>query len=597
MHSSSKPGFEALVFKAARGIEDIYELIYRRKDGSCVPAVVSVTALRDADDRIIGYLLIGTDNTTRKAIEAQQKILEQRLHDHQFYTRSLFEANIDALITTDPSGVITDVNKQMEILTRCTRDELIGSPFKNYFTDLEAAETAIKLALTHKNLTNYELTARAIDGKETIVSYNATTFYDRNRQLQGVFAAARDITERKKLDQVLLDKNVELEVATLMAEKANLAKSDFLSSMSHELRDPLTAILGFAQLMESNIPPPLPEQNERIAEILRAGWHLLALINDILDLTKIESKDVSISEETVLLSEVMAECQSMMALQAQQHNITLTFPVFSTDCFIRADRTRLKQVITNLISNAIKYNRPEGSVIASCTVDSETEFTRISITDTGIGLSPENIAQLFQRFNRLGQEFSGVSGTGIGLVVVKKLVELMHGVMGVESTVDVGSVFWVELPSMAAPYLSVESDITALAIPPSRHKVGRHTMLYIDDNPVNLKLIEQILASHTDISLLCEVNSTAGIEKARLSQPDVILMDINMPVINGFEALKILRAEVTTAHIPIMAFSANAMPSDIKKGLEAGFCRYITKPIKVSEFIAALDETLNIIHS
>ncbi len=584
-------GFEALVFKAARGIEDIYELTYLRKDGSCVPAVVSVTALRDAHDIIIGYLLIGTDNTTRKAIEVKQKILEQSLRDHQFYTRSLFEANIDALITTDPSGVITDVNKQMEILTGCTRDELIGSPFKNYFTDLEAAETGIKLVLTHKKLTNYELTARAIDGKEIIVSFNATTFYDRNRQLQGVFAAARDITERKRLDQVLQDKNVELEVATLMAEKANLAKSDFLSSMSHELRDPLTAILGFAQLMESDFPPPSP-QTERIMEILRAGWHLLALINDILDLTTIESGHVSISEETVLLSEVMEECQNMMELQAQQRSITLTFPVFSTACFIRADRTRLKQVITNLISNAIKYNRPEGAVIVSCTVDSVTEFTRISITDTGIGLSPEKIAQLFQRFNRLGQEFSGVSGTGIGLVVVKRLVELMHGVIGVESTVDVGSVFWVEFPSVAAPYLSVESDIAVLVTPQSLHIAGQHTVLYIDDNPVNLKLIGQILDSHSDISLLCELNATAGIEKARLVLPDVILMDINMPVINGFEALKILRADVTTAHIPVIAFSANAMPRDIKKGLEAGFFRYITKPIKVNEFITALDETL-----
>jgi CheY-like chemotaxis protein len=230
-------------------------------------------------------------------------------------------------------------------------------------------------------------------------------------------------------------------------------------------------------------------------------------------------------------------------------------------------------------------------------VDNVTEFTRISITDTGIGLSPENIAQLFQRFNRLGQEFSGVSGTGIGLVVVKKLVELMHGVIGVESTVDVGSVFWVELPSMAAPYLSVESDIATLAIPQLLQNAGQRTVLYIDDNPVNLKLIGQILASHTDISLLCELNATAGIEKARSVLPDVILMDINMPVINGFEALKILRADVTTAHIPVIAFSANAMPRDIKKGLEAGFFRYITKPIKVNEFIAALDETLNIIHT
>src|SRR3990172_8817531 len=243
------PGFEALVFKASRGIEDIYELTYIRKDGSRFPAVVSVTALRDDQDAIIGYLLIGTDNTARKQVEAEQKKLDQRLRDQQFYTRSLIESNIDALMTTDPSGIITDVNKQMEALTGCTRDELIGAPFKNYFTDPERAEAAIKLVLSEKKVTNYELTARARDGKETVVSYNATTFYDRDRRLQGVFAAARDVTERKRLDQVLQEKNTELEIAKSVAEKANLAKSDFLARMSHEIRTPMNAIIGMADLL------------------------------------------------------------------------------------------------------------------------------------------------------------------------------------------------------------------------------------------------------------------------------------------------------------------------------------------------------------
>ncbi|MDP3449603.1 MAG: PAS domain S-box protein, partial [Anaerolineaceae bacterium] len=249
------PGFEALVFKASRGIEDIYELTYIRKDGSRFPAIVSVTALRDPQGDIIGYLLIGTDNTARKQIEEEQKILSQRLRDQQFYTRSLFEANIDALMTTDPFGILTDVNKQMEALTGCTRDELIGAPFKNYFTDPDRAEMSVKQVLSEKKITNYELTARARDGRETIVSYNATTFYDRNRKLQGMFAAARDVTERHRLDEVLKEKNSELVIAKTASEKANLAKSEFLSSMSHELRSPLNAILGFAQLLETDTQP------------------------------------------------------------------------------------------------------------------------------------------------------------------------------------------------------------------------------------------------------------------------------------------------------------------------------------------------------
>ena len=198
------PGFEALVFKASRGIEDIYELTYIRKDGSRFPAVVSVTALRDNCHDIIGYLLIGTDNTARKEIEAEQRLLGQRLRDHQFYTRSLFESNIDALMITDPSGIITDVNKQMEALSGCTRDELIGAPFKNYFTEPERAEAAMKVVLLKRKVTNFELTARDRDGKETAVSYNATTLYDRDRKLQGVFAAARDITEHKQAQAQIL---------------------------------------------------------------------------------------------------------------------------------------------------------------------------------------------------------------------------------------------------------------------------------------------------------------------------------------------------------------------------------------------------------
>ncbi len=589
-----RPGFEALVFKASRGIEDIYELTYIRKDGSRFPAIVSVTALRDAGGAIIGYLLIGTDNTARKQIEAEQEKLAQRLRDHQFYTRSLFESNIDALITTDPSGIITDVNKQMEALTGCTRDELIGAPFKNYFTDPERAEASIKLVLSEKKLTDYELTASARSGRQTVVSYNATTFYDRNRTLQGVFAAARDVTERKRLDEVLQDKNAELESAKVVAEKANLAKSEFLSRMSHELRSPLNAILGFAQLLASDAPPASAHQQGSIDQILRAGWYLLQLINEILDLAVIESGKLSLSVEPVSLAEVLAECHDMIEQQAGKRGLTLAFPRLDQAHFVLADRIRLKQVLVNLLSNAVKYNQAGGAVEVHCDT-SEAGRIRVRVRDTGPGLPPEKLSQLFQPFNRLGQENSVEEGTGIGLVVSKLLVELMGGVVGVESTVGAGSVFWFELASTAPQQLTAgKAELADLDQALVEVGAPRRTLLYVEDNSANLKLVEQLIDRRQDMRLMSAWDGKLGIEMARESQPDVILMDINLPGISGIQALKILRADPLTAHIPVLAISANAMLGDIKKGMEAGFFRYLTKPIKLPEFIEAMDAALSV---
>jgi PAS domain S-box-containing protein len=448
------PGFEALAFKASRGIEDIYELTYIRKDGSRFPASVSITALRDDYGDVIGYLLIGTDNSARKRVESE-------------------------------------LNEAMDVV-----------------------------------------------------------------------------------------------------EKANRAKTDFLSAMSHELRTPLNAVLGFAQLMETGTPAPTPSQKRNLDQILKAGWYLLELINEILDLALIESGKVTLSREPVSLSEVMLECRAMIEAQAHKRGIGMKFPRFETPYVVQADRTRVKQVLINLLFNAIKYNRPGGTVTVEYML-STPDIIRICVRDTGAGLTAEQVAQLFQPFNRLGKEASAEEGTGIGLVVTKRLVELMGGTIGVDSVVDVGSVFWIELSLTSAPQLAVrEAEGPALTQPLAPHGAPLRTLLYVEDNPANLELVEQLIARRPDLRLLSAADGNLGIEFARAYQPEVILMDINLPGISGITAMKVLRDDPSTGHIPVIALSANAVPRDIEKALEAGFFNYLTKPIKVDQFMDSLDAAL-----
>jgi len=448
------PGFEALAFKASRGIEDQYELTYICKDGSRFPAIVSITALRDNDRVIIGYLLIGTDNSARKTAES-------KLND-----------------------------------------------------------------------------------------------------------------------------------AMAAAESANRAKTDFLSSMSHELRTPLNAILGFAQLMESGTPPPTLTQKRNLDQILKAGWYLLELINEILDLALIESGKVTLSREPVSLGELMPECRAMIEPQAHKRGIVMAFPQFEIPLFLNADRTRLKQVLINLLFNAIKYNKQAGTVTVECKTNADGRV-RISIRDTGAGLAPEQLAQLFQPFNRLGRQAGAEEGTGIGLVVTKRLVELMGGTIGVDSVAGAGSTFWVELLHVEAPQLvfrEADSAVSPQTVIPEG--APRRTVLYVEDNPANLELVEQLISRRPDLHLLSAADGNLGVEFARAYLPDVILMDINLPGISGVEAMEILGSDPATAHIPIIALSANAVTRDIERALDAGFFNYLTKPIKVNEFMDALHVAL-----
>lgn len=575
------PGFEALAFKASRGIEDIYELTYIRKDGTRFPAIVSVTALRDDSQAVIGYLLIGTDNSARKHAEEKLRWTEESF-------RLMVESVSDyAIVMLDPDGNVVSWNTGAQRIKGFTSDEIVGRHFAVFYPPADVAAGKPQHDLDKAAEGRHEDEGWRIrkDGSLFWANIVFTAIRDQGGNLRGFAKLTRDLTERNKVEAILTN-------ATAVAEKANLAKSDFLSSMSHELRSPLNAILGFAQLMESDTPPPTPAQGESIIQILNAGWYLLELINEILDLATIESGKLSMSVEPVSLNELLLECHSMIEPLAQRRGIRMSFPRSDAAYCVNADRTRIKQVVINLLSNAIKYNSAAGSVAVDCSANPTSGRVRITVKDTGPGLPPEKVQQLFQPFNRLGQEVSGEEGTGIGLVVSKRLVELMDGVIGVESSVGTGSIFWVELPSTAPLVLPAAIDPVMVAESGAVTLEGMRTLLYVEDNPANLQLVERLIGRRTDIRLLSAMDGNLGIELARTCLPDVILMDINLPGIGGLEALKILRDDKSTAHIPVIALSANAMPRDIERGLHAGFFRYLTKPIKVSEFMHTLNVAL-----
>ena len=409
----------------------------------------------------------------------------------------------------------------------------------------------------------------------------------------GAVIAHTDISEHKRLSQALHTQNTELEQARAAADKANRAKSEFLSGMSHELRTPLGSILGFAQLIETGTPVPTDAQKRSVQQILQAGWYQLELIDEILDLALVESGKLSLSTEAVNLGEVLGECEAMVEDQARKRAIALTFVHALPGRVLRADRVRLKQVLVNLLSNAIKYNKPGGRVVVDCFL-ARPGLLRIAVTDTGHGLNPAQISQLFQPFNRLGQEAGTEQGTGIGLLMTKRLIELMGGAIGVDSTPGQGSVFWVDTVLAVSDALPTLEDCKPVPNPgPPQAIAPVRTLLYVEDNPANLMLVEQLLARRSDLRLQSAHDGHAGIATARALRPEVILMDINLPGISGLEVLEKIKQDATTAHIPVLALSANAMPHDIQKGLDAGFFNYLTKPIRIHEFMAALDHAMS----
>ncbi len=593
------PGFEALAFKAARAIEDIYELTYIRQDGTRVPAIVSVTALRDAHEAIIGYLLIGTDNTARKLAEDAQAELERLRSEQEFYTRSLIESHIDALMMTTPLGIISDVNQQMIELTGCSRAQLVGAPCRQFFTQPALADAAIARVLDEHRVSDLELTVRASDGKQTVVSYNAATFRDRHEVVQGVLAAARDVTERKRLDRVLNDKNIEL-------EHANRMKSEFLATMSHELRTPLNAIIGFSEALKDGLIGELsPTQHGYIDDIFTSGQHLLSLINDILDLSKVEAGMMRLELEPVDLTALLLNSLTIVRERAVAQRITLELEAGEDLGTQLLDMRKTKQIVYNLLSNAVKFGGVGGSVVLRArrvgrgTVGSlpgvwpvhsfplaENEFNQfleLCVSDSGIGIGIEDMARLFQAFCQIDSSLARkFEGTGLGLAMVKQLSELHGGSVAVASAKGEGSRFAVWLPLRSAWAEPASQPRASVALPAeTRARVA----LIVEDDDKAAELA-RILLEAEGFTVLRAATGEDALLMAPQQALSLITLDIVLPGIDGWEFLMRIREDEVLAGVPVVVISIAADASNM--ALAGGAAAVLQKPISRSQLKAAL---------
>ncbi|GAX61148.1 PAS/PAC sensor hybrid histidine kinase [Candidatus Scalindua japonica] len=550
------------------------ELCNKKKNGELYWESVSISSFKNREGLISSFIAVTEDITERKSAE-------EKLRYARGYSDSLINSSLDMIISVDKERNIVTFNPAAEKTFGYKKEEVLGKHVGILYgkkpQDLQIYEVAIKSSEYEGEVIN-----RRKDGSEFVSQLSTTVLYDPDGDIIGLMGISRDITERK-------NNEIKLLAAMEEAKSANEAKSTFLSSMSHEIRTPMNSILGFAQLLISNPQEPLAEsQKEKVNHILDSGHLLLKLINEILDLSSIESGKLQISMESVDAASVIDEVIASVDPMGQNHKIHIINSVEHSGQFVMADYTRLKQVLINLLSNAIKYNRVNGTITVWNEL-TEANKIRIAVEDTGLGIAKERLESLFEPFNRLGAETLNKEGTGIGLTITKRLVELMGGSIHVDSVIGKGTKFYVDLEKAKAPSFKTVNTKDVLDGSKLLEKKEKKTLLYIENNPANLKLVESILKCQPGIDLLSTTQAQVGITIARVQQPDAILMDTNLPGMDGFEALRILKSVDATKEIPVIAISANAMSEDIKRGKACGFVDYITKPININEFLEVID--------
>ncbi len=575
--------YQSMWRTVARGEVWHGEIMNRAKNGNPYWVASTIVPSIDTRGKPFQYVSIRTDISRRKAAE-------ERLREEREFLSSLTDTLGDGVYVLDTDGRCTFLNPEGERLLGWSADELLGRGIHNLVHNKTAeGGTCAASDCPIKRTVMENRTFRA--DSEVFLHRDGTAFpvsvvsvpLNSNGRLSGSVTIFRDISEQKHREQ-------DLRQARDEAERASRAKSEFLSSMSHELRTPMNAILGFAQLMQ--VQDDLSEENQEfVGEILKAGRHLLELINEVLDLAKIEAGRIDLFPEAVDCLELLDECLALTTPLAADRGISVQVaPAHRLRSGVWGDRTRFKQVLINLLSNAIKYNREGGSVDISL-VETVDDRLQIRVKDTGPGIPQEQQQGLFEPFTRAVSDGQAIEGTGIGLVISRRLAQMMGGALDFESSSENGSCFWVELPrTTLEANEDAENSIAGKDAPkaPSRS----HTVLYVEDNPANLKLVEVILSRLPDLQLLSAPDPELGLDLARGHDPDLIILDINMPKMNGFDVLRILRDDPDLAHKPVFALSANAMSQDMEKALEAGFDHYLTKPIDVTRFLDAIREHL-----